>query len=497
MLSGLLALLSFLLAVGLLVAVHEWGHYRMATACGVQVLRFSVGFGPALLRWRRRVHGAMQETEFVVAAVPLGGYVRMLDGREGEIPVGQETYAFDRQTVWVRSLIVLAGPLANAVLAVLLYALAAWWGQQVVLPVLATPEPHSLISKSGLRSGDWVRSVANAGAPPETVDSYAELLSVLQEAMQDRRDVVLSVVQMNLAKSKRSPESLAELDVDHLPSREVWLRWTSFVPLQSAKDDAARWRLVGFRGPWSPPVIAGVQPDSPAERAGLQNDDRITTINGVMVHDAVHLQDLIRKAASRADAQRGDSGDRDAAETNEIEAMQWHVERAGRVVTLSVRPERVQTEEGFVGRVGVQLSQSSPSAWVQQDFAKGLQSALNKTWFVVSQTLSSLAQIFQGSPVSAHLAGPVSIAHYAGQAATHGVTTFLSFLAVLSISLAVLNLLPLPMLDGGHLLQLMLEAVRGKALSTVNQIRLQQLGLTLLVLLMGVALWGDWQRLTG
>ena len=266
--------LAFLLTLGILVVVHEYGHYRVAVACGVKVLRFSVGFGRVLVRWQR----GPDATEFVVCALPLGGYVRMLDEREGEVPAHEQARAFNRQTLWRRAAIVLAGPLANLALAVLLYATAHWIGVSEPKAVLGSPVAASVAERSGLRSGDWVRAHSDDGDHWQDVQSMTDLYwQISQTAM------AAGSLHLQVTDSQGRGSRNVRLDLTGLGSRDV---------------DAGLMKKIGLGPPYSEPVLGEVKVAGPAARDGLLKGDRIISIDGAPVLDAQRLRELIRGGAN-------------------------------------------------------------------------------------------------------------------------------------------------------------------------------------------------------
>src|SRR5512133_1796979 len=269
----MLTIVAFVVALGLLIAVHEYGHYRIAVACGVKVLRFSVGFGRTLFRWQPKRQKRNQTTEFVIGAFPLGGYVKMLDEREGPVPPNERHLAFNTQPLKSRAAIVAAGPLANLLLAVFLYAAVNWYGVQEPLPVLASPVPGSAAEQAGLRGGERVQSASFDGEPLKPLRSFEELRWLLTRGALDGRDVRLQVVLPG-----RGSASEKVLALSRFESREA---------------DAQLFRKVGITGPWTPPVIGEVMAAGAAQRAGLSQGDRVLAIGTTPVVDGQQLRELI------------------------------------------------------------------------------------------------------------------------------------------------------------------------------------------------------------
>ncbi|MFN5723988.1 MAG: RIP metalloprotease RseP [Betaproteobacteria bacterium] len=456
--------LSFLLTIAVLVTVHEWGHYRMARACGVRVLRFSVGFGPVL--WRRQANP--QATEWVLCALPLGGYVRMLDTREEEVSPELLPTAFDRRPLLQRSLIVAAGPLANLILAVLLYAAAAWWGTQEPVARLATPVAGSLIERAGVQAGDRVVSVC-VGAPNplgrspdeacEDVDSLSALHWQLTRAALDRQTVRLQLTREGF-----------------VGARQATLDLSAF----AGEVDEQFLRRVGLSGAFSEPVIQRVMDGGAAQEADVRAGDRVLSVDGVSVRDAAALRERIRRHLDRADPQ------------------QWVVMREGRELTLEVQPRATTSPDG-TPLARVEAAIGAAPEWVTvrkgplQAVAHGAAQSIEMSWL----TVRMIGRMVIGEASLRQLSGPLTIADAAGQSVQRGAAQYLGFLALVSISLFVLNLVPLPMLDGGHLMYHLFEAFTGRPPSEVWLERLQRIGMVLLLMLMALALTNDVIRLLG
>jgi regulator of sigma E protease len=456
--------LSFLLTIAVLVTVHEWGHYRMARACGVRVLRFSVGFGPVL--WRRQANP--QATEWVLCALPLGGYVRMLDTREEEVSPELLPTAFDRRPLLQRSLIVAAGPLANLILAVLLYAAAAWWGTQEPVARLATPVAGSLIERAGVQAGDRVVSVC-VGAPNplgrspdeacEDVDSLSALHWQLTRAALDRQTVRLQLTREGFVGARQATVDLSAF---------------------AGEVDEQFLRRVGLSGAFSEPVIQRVMDGGAAQEADVRAGDRVLSVDGVSVRDAAALRERIRRHLDRADPQ------------------QWVVMREGRELTLEVQPRATTSADGArVGRVEAAIGTAPEWVTVRkgplQAVAHGAAQSIEMSWL----TVRMIGRMVIGEASLRQLSGPLTIADAAGQSVQRGAAQYLGFLALVSISLFVLNLVPLPMLDGGHLMYHLFEAFTGRPPSEVWLERLQRIGMVLLLMLMALALTNDVIRLLG
>ena len=453
----IVTLLAFVLTLGTLIVIHEYGHYRVAVACGVKVLRFSVGFGRVV--WRRQAHP--DATEFVVCALPLGGYVRMLDEREAPVAAGELSRAFNRKPLWQRTAVVAAGPLANLLLAVLLYACAHWIGVDEPKALLGPPPAGSLAERAGLRSGDWARAVSTDGVDWQDLRSMSDLRWQMTQALLRGESLHLLVADRDGRAQRR-----AVLDLPTLGASEL---------------DAATLQRVGLGSVFSEPVLGEVRADGPGERAGLRAGDRVLAIDGEAITDAARVRDLIRGSGA----------------TGSARSMVWQVERAGQRLEFTVLPSVVIEGGQRFGRVELFPGQPPEMVTVRYGFLDGLSQAVTRTWDMSTLTLKMLGKMLIGEASLKNLSGPLTIADYAGQSVRLGLAYYLGFLAVVSVSLGVLNLLPLPMLDGGHLMYYLFEGVTGRPVSELWLDRLQRGGVAIMLMMMSLALYNDVARLLG
>ncbi|SDS78133.1 site-2 protease. Metallo peptidase. MEROPS family M50B [Halopseudomonas xinjiangensis] len=448
----LFTLLATIVALGLLVTIHEYGHFWVARRCGVKVLRFSVGFGKALFSWRDK-----RGTEYAIAAIPLGGYVKMLDEREGPVDASELDQAFNRKDVKKRIAIVCAGPVANFLLAIVAFWLIAVMGITTIAPVLGPVEPGSVAERAGLVEGMELVEIDGVATP-----SWHEVnLQLIRRLGETGRLEVLA---------REAPDSAAQ---NYTLMLQDWLR---------GADQPDPIEALGLTS-WQPavePRIGQISPDGAAEAAGLQEGDLIQAINGEPV------QDWVRQVVP---AIQGSAG----------ESLRLTVERDGDTRMIEVTPRVRENDGRSVGFIGAGVASFDwPEHMVRSiDYNPlvAIPVALGKTWDMTVLTLESLKKMLTGLVSAKNLSGPITIAKVAGASAKSGPESFLSFLAYLSISLGVLNLLPIPVLDGGHLVYYVAEWIRGKPLSERIQAWGLQIGLTLIVGVMVFAIYNDISRL--
>lgn len=450
--SLLHTLAAFVLALGALVVVHEYGHYLIARLCGVKVLRFSIGFGPPL--WKRRF--GRDQTEWVVAAVPLGGYVKMLDEREGEVTQQELGRAFNRQSVWRRYAVVIAGPLANFLFAILLYWLLFMHGVQEARPIVDRPQPNTPAASAGFEPGETIRAIN--GAP---VASWQEVRWRMMQLALERQQAKVEVLNRNNQLNWRTLD-LSAFDAEQLEGDTLG--------------------LIGLRlyRPEIKPVIGQLVAGGVAEQAGLQAGDQILAANGKPVASWNELVQLVRSHPGRE--------------------LRLAYQRGKERRELALIPESVLQSGSAVGRIGAgaqldQRAQDELITVVRYGVASALAKATQKTWDMSVFSLKMLGRMLVGQVSWKNLSGPVTIADYAGQSAQLGLVSYLSFLALISISLGVLNLLPIPLLDGGHLMYYTVEIFKGSPVSDRMMEIGQKLGLTLLLVLMAFAFYNDINRL--
>lgn len=443
-------LLAFIFAILILVSLHEFGHYIVARLCGVKVLRFSVGFGKPFFSKKRG------DTEWCLAPIPLGGYVKMVDTREGEVAQADLPYAFDKQHPAKRIAIVAAGPLTNLALAVLLYGLSFSFGVTEIRPYVGTVEPDTIAARAGFQSGDRIQSV-NSTPVADWGSAQTEITLNLEAGK-----VAVVVQTASGAPAIRTIDAAGTEEAGKIAKNQGYI---GLMPFKITT------------------VIGGVEKGSPADKAGLKTGDKLTAADGKPITSWQEWANLTRQSPGRKIA--------------------LTYERDGQARTADIRPDTVErSDKTLIGRVG--LLPQSDKAWDRQirhnyrpsvvhAFGMGWEKTVSYSW----TTVKFFGKLISGNASASHISGPLTIADIAGQSAELGLQSYLEFLALVSISLGVLNLLPVPVLDGGHLVFYTAEWIRGKPLGERIQNIGLRFGLALMMLMMAIAFFNDITRLLG
>jgi len=452
-----MTVLAFVAALAMLIAVHEYGHFRVAVACGVKVLRFSVGFGPVILKHQSVVSG----TEYVLCAVPMGGYVRMLDESEAPVSPAEVHRAFNRQSLWKRAAIVIAGPAANLTLAVFLYTCVNWSGVAQPRAILASPTTDSIAFKAGLQGGDHVVQAAFAGEEMQDVASFDDLRWMLTQGALDRRDLRLMAGQPDGARWREILLPLSQMDV-----REA---------------DATLLQKIGLNGPMTKAVIGERLHGGPADRAGLMVGDWVLSVDDQKITDGQQLRNIIRAAPLHG----------------QTPEQRWLVQRSGKTISVRVQPDVLEENGVVVGRIGAYVGAAPEMKLVRYGFFDGFLQGVYRTWDTSLLTIRMMGRMAMGMASLKNLSGPITIADYAGKSAALGMNAYFTFIALISVSLGVLNLLPMPVLDGGHLMYYLWEGLTGRAVPEVWMQGLQRVGVAILLMMTSIALFNDLTRLLG
>ena len=440
----------FLLALAILVAFHEFGHFYACRRLGVKVLRFSVGIGKSVWRYRR----SPNDTEFSIGLLPLGGYVKMVDEREGEVPPEDLPHAFNRQPLPIRALIVFAGPFANFLLAILLYWAVFMLGETGLRPVLGPVAQGTLAAHAGFQEGEEIVAVDGKKTP-----TWDFVIAELIEQAMDREELSVEV------KTDKGARILRDLPI----------------PRELAEKPELLHDRLGFQ-PWQPSlpaVVDRVETKSAAAAAGLVPGDHLLAADGQPIKDWQHWVEIVRAHPGKT--------------------VNITVEREGARLDLAITPLAVDSPKGKVGKIGaaVRIPQGlMDSMQVEYRLSAwpAFTTAVAKTWDYSAITLKMIGRMLVGKASVDNLSGPISIAQYAGQSASMGLVQFLKFLAIVSVSLAVLNLLPIPVLDGGHLMFYLFEAVRGAPIPERVQVVFQNIGIVILFSLMFFSFYLDIMR---
>lgn len=445
-------LFYFIVAIGLLVAIHEYGHFWVARKTGVKVLRFSIGFGKVIWKYQKDKNS----TEYALSLIPLGGYVKMVDEREGEVSKEDLPYAFTQKPLWARSAIVAAGPLFNLILAIFLYSAVFMLGETGMRPIVGEVAPETLAGQAGFVEGEEIVSVNNIATK-----TWRETMETLMASIIDAEEGVVVATQT---------------------ADGQLLTHTLIIPLELGQDPERLFKELGLKAwqPVIPAIIGKVIAGGAAEKAGLQTGDKLISVDGVDLEGWLDWVEYVQSHANQT--------------------MSLVIDRAGLESTLAITPTSIIDKERVIGKIGA-------GAYISEDLRASLMvkyslspidaftSAVEKTGYYSLATLKMMGSMFAGKSSVDNLSGPISIAQYAGKSAEMGLIPFLKFLAIVSISLGVLNLLPIPVLDGGHLLMFAIEAIKGSPVAENIQIAFQQVGMTALLALMILAMVLDVGRL--
>ena len=451
----LLSIIAFIISVGLLITFHEFGHFSVARFFDIKVLRFSIGFGrPIYTR-----HFGRDRTEFTICLLPLGGYVKMLDDREGTVVQQEKAREFNGKPLWQRFLIVLAGPFFNFIFAIIAYSLIYTIGINALKPIIGHVETTSIASSSGFAEGQEILSINGVSTPtwPTVIDSLVNHVV--------SGDVVDIQVVNNSGEKQVLSLNLSSISIDEMADGKL---------LNKLGLNIVKLKL--------PPIIGEIEKNGPAQSSGLLQNDRIIAVNSNLVDSWQEWVEIIQE--------------------NPDKSLNVELLRDEALINIELRPKNYEINGKNIGRIGARPAvnddlYSSYFALEQYSLHLAILRAFDKTWEMSVLTLKVLAKMISGDASVKNLSGPISIAKYAGQSASIGATALLTFLAIVSISLGVLNLLPIPLLDGGHLVYYVIEFFTGKPVSDSVQMTGQQIGIVLLFGLMGLALYNDFVRLLG
>lgn len=457
----MITIIAFIVTIGVLVTIHEYGHFQVARWCNVKVLRFSIGFGKPLLK---KTFGK-DNTEFVLAAIPLGGFVKMLDEREFEVESPQlvETNyseadlkrAFNRQSVFKRIAIVLAGPIANLLLATVLYWGLFMLGVAGTRPIIGNVAPASLAALASMAAGETIQKIDG-----EPVSSWQEARWLLLEAALESKNVQIEAINQK---------------------NELFQHTVSFAGVdQNAEIDVLKKMGLTEYMPKIAAVIGEILPNSVAEKVGFLPNDKILSIDGVAINDWEQVVNIVKSKANKK--------------------LMFEIARGDKTIRIAALPEAIKDNGQMVGRMGaaVKIDQAEfDKLLVTFNYSPlvSLQKAVTKTWDTSIFSLKMLGKMVTGQVSLKSISGPVTIADYAGKSANLGFKTFLGFLALVSISIGVLNLLPIPVLDGGHLMYYIVEIFKGSAVSDKTMLIGQKVGFAVLGSLMIIAIFNDFHRL--
>lgn len=461
--ASLLTLFAFIFTIGIIVTIHEYGHYQIARWSGVKVIRFSIGFGKPL--WRKTI--GKDKTEFVLAAIPLGGYVKMLDERElkaeqeagivleNEYSEADLARAFNRQSVYKRIAIVLAGPVANLLLAIVIYWFLFMQGITGMLPIIGQVQENSIAARANLTKGEMIQSIND-----KEVKTWSEAGWMLFESALENEVVEIKAV------NESNELHSHKLDLTGL-GRETQSDILNEIGIAIFRPDVL-------------PILAEVLPKSAAEAAGLQAEDKVLAINGIPTANWSDVIDIVK--------------------ANPNQALIFNIDRQQEVITKTVTPESVKENNHQVGKIGaaVKLDDKQLDKVLIKQYYSGLDSlgmSISKTWKTSIFSLKMMWYMVTGKASWKGISGPVTIASYAGESAGLGWKPFLGFIALVSISIGILNLLPIPVLDGGHLMYYIAEIIKGSAVTEQTMMLGQKVGFGLLGLLMILAIFNDINRI--
>ena len=430
----------FLVAVFILVTFHELGHFSVARLLGVGVSKFSVGFGKTLYSYRSRRSG----TEYVLGVLPFGGYVKFIDEREDHVDPRDLPYAFNRQKLWVRAAIVIAGPGANFILAIFFYWLVFGIGVPGVEPVIGYVEPGSSAEAVGLQRGDRIARVNG-----RKVRSWGEHRYYLLNQVEAGKTLTFAIV------TPTGRNKTVSIESSRLQSGQL-------NPLVLEEQIGVLPRLA--------PIVGTLIAGEVADASGIKVNDRFMVVDGIAING---WRDVVKTISSRPE-----------------QATRVSVLRNGSLKTIVVVPKAIHSLDSVVGRIGVGPA-NHVNVVVRLGAGEAINRAVEATWLLSKLTVGMIVQMVQGKESTKNIGGPLSIAKYAGASAQYGLTAFLTFLAILSISLGILNLLPIPVLDGGHLVYFIIEAIKGGPVSEAFMYRSQQLGFAVLAVLISFALYND------
>ncbi|MBK1890788.1 RIP metalloprotease RseP [Undibacterium sp. 14-3-2] len=447
-------ILAFIVTLGTLVTIHELGHYIAARLCGVKVLRFSVGMGRVI--FSRKL--GKDQTEWAISLLPLGGYVKMLDAREqdvAEIPPADLPREFCRQSVWKRIVIVAAGPVANFILAIMLYSALFVYGIPEPVAKIRVPSDTSIAYASGLRHGDVI-----SGINGKAIQSWSEVHWELMQRALEKNNAEISVIRTSDDRTNQQIRRVIELPLKQLGSQDLEGDFMS---------------QLGFSLARPPAVLGEILPDGPASLAGLKKGDLILRINGDQVLDGLAFTEKVNAAAGQR--------------------LTLHVKRNGNETDVVATPVADEVNGTKIGRLKIQMMLAPEMTIVQTNLIASIGKSAQKTWDTSIVSIKMLWKMVVGEVSLKNITGPLTIADYAGQTSRVGLISYLSFMALISISLGVMNLLPIPVLDGGHLLYYSLEVLTGKPVSERFTEIAQRAGVALLMAIMAVAFFNDIARL--